>query len=193
MPHMAQESKEIKVLASGELYVAPVGTKLPTKPDEALDPAFIGLGLVTEDGVTFTNGKEVEDIRAWQKPNAVRRIVTGRSYTVATQLEQYNRENFALAFGGGDWSEPSAGVFRYDPPADADPLAEYAVVIDAADGDREDRAVIMRATVEGDVETQFTRTAAALLPITFSALTPDEAERPWYYVSNDEAFAVTGS
>ena len=190
---MAQESKEIKVLASGELYVAPVGTKLPKNESEALDKAFIGLGLVTEDGVSFTSGAEVEDIRSWQKPNPVRRVVTGRTYTVAAQLQQYNRENFGIAFGGGDWTEPEPGVYRYDPPADSDALAEYAVVIDGQDGEREDRAVISRVTVEGDVETQFVRNAAALLPITFSALTPDDADRPWYYLSNDEAFAPVGS
>lgn len=190
---MTQESKEIKVLASGELYVAPVGTTLPTSADEKLDAAFIGLGLVTEDGVTFTNGAEVEDIKAWQKTNPVRRIVTGRTYTVAAQLEQYNRENFGIAFGGGEWTEPEPGVYRYDPPADSDALAEYCLVIDAQDGDREDRAVVSRVTVEGDVETQFVRSAAALLPITFSALTPDDADRPWFYLSNDEAFAPVGS
>lgn len=190
---MTQESKDIKVLASGELYVAPVGAKLPKSSDESLDPAFIGLGLVTEDGVTFTSGAEVEDIKSWQKPNPVRRIVTGRSYTAAAQLQQYNRENFGIAFGGGEWSEPEPGVYRYDPPADSDALAEYVVVIDAQDGDREDRAVIKRATVEGDVETQFVRNAAALLPITFSALTPDDADQPWYYLSNDESFAPAGS
>lgn len=190
---MSQESKDIKVLASGELYVAPVGTTLPKSAEDKLDPAFIGLGLVTEDGVTFTNGAEVEDIKSWQKPNPVRRVVTGRSYTAAAQLQQYNRENFGIAFGGGKWTEPEPGVYRYDPPGDADALTEYAVVIDAQDGEREDRAVIMRATVEGEVQTQFVRNAAALLPITFAALTPDDAERPWYYLSNDEAFAPAGS
>lgn len=192
---MTQESKEIKVLASGELYVAPVSAepKLPESATEALDAAFIGLGLVTEDGVTFTSGSEVEDIKSWQKPNPVRRVVTGRSYTAATQLQQYNRENFGIAFGGGEWTEPKPGVYKYDPPADADPLAEYVVVVDAQDGEREDRAVIMRATVEGDVETQFVRNAAALLPLTFAALTPDDADRPWFYLSNDEAFAPAGS
>lgn len=190
---MAQDPKEIKVLAEGDLYIAPLGTTLPTKPEAALDAGFINLGLVTDDGVTFSAGKEVEDIRSWQRTTPSRRIVTSRTYTAAAQLQQYNRENFALAFGGGEWTEPSAGVYRYDPPADADPLAEYAVVIEGKDGDREDRAVILRATIEGDVETQFVRNAPAVLPITFSAMTPDEADRPWYYLSNDDAFAPAGS
>jgi len=190
---MAQNTKELKVLAEGELYVAPVGTTLPESESEELDSAFLGLGLTTDEGVTFTAGKEVENIMSWQRQTPSRKIVTGRSYSAATQLQQYNRENFGIAFGGGEWSEPSPGVYRYDPPADFDPETEYAVVIDGQDGDRKDRAVIARATVEGDVETTFVRSGLALLPVTFAALTPDDADRPWYYLSNDEAFAPAGS
>lgn len=186
---MAQNTDEIKVLAEGDLYVAPVGTKLPESVSDVLDAAFVNLGLTSDEGVTFAHGSEVEDIMSWQRLTPSRRIVTSRSFSAATQLQQYNRENFAIAFGGGDWTEPKAGVYRYDPPADADPLAEYAVVIDGQDGERKDRAVIMRATIEGEVETQFVRNAAALLPVTFQALTPDEEDAPWYYLSNDEAFA----
>jgi hypothetical protein len=190
---LAQDTKQIKVLSEGDLFIAPVGTALPETVDEALDPAFINLGLVTDDGVTFSRGQEVEDIMSWQRQTPSRRIVTGRTFTAAAQLQQHNPDNFALAFGGGEWSEPDAGIYRYDPPADGDALAEYAVVIDAQDGDRHDRAVILRSTVEGEVETQFVRNAASVLPITFSALTPDDADRPWYYLSDDEAFAGAGS
>jgi hypothetical protein len=185
---MAQTKEEIKVAASGDLYIAPAGAKLPADVDEALDPAFFDIGLVTEDGVTFTNGAEVEDIRSWQRTNPVRRIVTSRTFAAASQLQQWNPDNFSLAFGGGEWSEPSPGVYRYDPPGDADALAEYAVVIDAQDGDRKDRFVIINATVADEVETQFVRNAAAVLPITFNALTPDNVDAPWYYLTDDAAF-----
>lgn len=190
---MAQDTNEIKVLAHGDLWIAPEGTSLPVTVEEDLDAAFVNLGLTTEDGVTFSAGSEVEDIRSWQRTTPSRRIVTSRTFSVASQLQQYNRDNFALAFQGGEWTEPSVGTYRYDPPADSDPLAEYVVVIDAQDGDREDRAVILRATVEGEVETQFVRNGAALLPVTFTALTPDNADRPWYYLSNDPAFDPAGS
>jgi hypothetical protein len=185
-----QDSREIKVAAHGDLYIAPVGTRLPGDVDEALDAAFVNLGYLTDDGVTFSSGSEREDIRAWQKQQPVRRIVTGRSFSVGFQLEQWNPDNFALAFGGGEWSEPSPGVYRYDPPADSDALSEYALVVDSQDGSRQDRFVVFRGTVADDVETQFVRNAAAVLPITFEALTPDDADRPWYYVTDDPAFAV---
>lgn len=186
---MAKESSKIRVFSGGGLSVAPFGTTLPTSPIASLDPAFTDLGYLTEDGATFTKGQEVEDIRSWQSATPTRRVVTTRSYGVAGQLQQQDQVNYALAFGGGDWTEPTLGIFRYDPPADTDDLPEYSLVVDGVDGDIHHRAVIIRATIEGETETQWVRNAAALLPLNFAALTPDGADAPWYYLTDDENFA----
>lgn len=186
---MAQNAEEIVVAAQGSINVATVTDTLvyPTTEDETLDSAFAELGYATEDGVTFTATPNVEDINAWQAATPVRRLVTARALTLATQLEQWNEDTFAIAFGGGEWSE-SGTTFRYDPPADTDALVSLAVVIDAQDGDRKMRWVVYRTNVTEAVETNLTRTAAAVLPVTFSALTPDDQDRAWYYLSDDAAF-----
>jgi hypothetical protein len=49
----------------GAIYVAPVGTALPTDASTALNNAFVGLGYVSEDGVTRTITRESENISAW--------------------------------------------------------------------------------------------------------------------------------
>jgi hypothetical protein len=190
---MAQDASRIRVFSGGDLYVAPYGTPLPESTDDALDPAFQAVGFVTSDGVTFTSGSEVEDITSWQSSTPTRRVVVSRSYAVAAQLQQQDDINYATAFGGGDWTEPSPGVFRYDPPADTDALAEYSLVADGHDGDVHQRAVVLRATVEGEVETTWVRNGAAILPLTFTALTPDDADRPWYFLTNDPAFDPAAS
>lgn len=187
---MPQEAAELVVAAAGNVRVANLADN-PTLPTASAAPgaawaAGFDLGYTTEDGATFTATPTVEDINAWQKATPVRRLVTARAFTVAFSLEQWNRETFALAFGGGEWSEPSPGVFRYDPPADTDALAEYAVVIDFADGDRKGRVVVFKANVTEAVETNLTRTGAALLPVTLSALTPDDEDRGWYFVGDDD-------
>lgn len=188
---MAQNSDQITVALSGHVSIAPYSSGLALPDDMgALDAAFKELGYTSEDGVTFTATPTVEDIRAWQKATPVRRIVTARDATIAFSLEQLNLDNWALAFGGGDWTVPSAGVFRYDPPADADPLAEYAVVVDFADGNRNSRIVLMRGTVNEAVETQLVRNNAAMLPVTVAGLTPDGQPAPWFFLSDDDAFAA---
>lgn len=186
---MAQKKSEIKVASEGGIYVAPYseGLVLPTDVETAIDAAFNELGYANDDGVTATKSEEVEEINVWQSQNAVRRITTSRDFSAAASLAQWNRDTVATALGGGTWSEPKAGVYRFDPPADADPLAEYAVVVEAIDGERVDRWVLKQANVTGEIETQMVRNAPQLLPVTFSALTPDGEDTAWYYLTNDEA------
>lgn len=193
---MPQEAAELVVAAAGNVHVANLAGNptLPGNdaPGSALDSDFIDLGYTTEDGASFTATPTVEDINAWQKATPVRRLVTARALTVAFSLEQWNRDTFALAFGGGSWTNPAAGIYRYDPPADTAALAEYAMVVDFADGDRKGRVVVFSGNVTEAVETSLTRTGAALLPVTFSALTPDDEDAAWYFIGDDElAFGAT--
>lgn len=185
---MARDSSEVRVAASGDIYVGPFGTALPEDIATALNPALTNLGYATDDGVTATAGVDVEDIPVWQRHTPARRIVTARSYRLGFQLAQWNPDNFALAFGGGDWTEPTAGVFRYDPPADQDDLPEYSAVVEWQDGDHQHRIVVIRATMTEEVETQLVRNAAAVLPVVLNALTPDDEDSPWYHLTDDAAF-----
>lgn len=186
---MTMTAEEITVAAYGEIAVAPLGTPLPVDVDEELDDAFAELGYVTEDGVTFTATPTTEDINAWQSATPVRRLVTARELTLATSFQQWNRDTFATAFGGGQWTSPSAGVYRYDPPADTAALAEQAVVITSRDGEKHYRWVVMRTNVTEAVETNLVRTGAAVLPVTFNALAPEDEDRSWYFLSDVPGFA----
>lgn len=49
----------------GAIYVAPIGTTLPTDASTALDAAFVGLGYVSEDGLTQSITRDSEAIKAW--------------------------------------------------------------------------------------------------------------------------------
>ena len=42
---------------AGAIYVAPVGTTLPTDAEVALDAAFAAMGFVSEDGVVNANSR----------------------------------------------------------------------------------------------------------------------------------------
>ncbi len=188
---MAKNSDQVRVALTGSVSVAPYtgSLVLPTDPTAALNASFKDLGYTSTDGVTFNVGVEVEDIDVWQKQTPVRRVVTSRPSSLAFQLAQWNKDTFAVAFGGGTWTETTSGsnLWRYDPPADGDSLAEYAVVIDFVDGDVHGRVVLQRATMNEGVETQLVRNNAAWLPVTFNALTPDDEDAAWYFLSDDDA------
>lgn len=69
----------------GALFWAPVGTPLPTSADAALDSAFVNLGYVTEDGITFSAAEEGDDINAWG-PETVMHSQTGYTKTATFNL-----------------------------------------------------------------------------------------------------------
>jgi hypothetical protein len=190
---MAQVAEQIRVAASGSVYVAPLDTTVPETPATPLSAPFVELGYVTEDGVAFNNAPTVEEIRAWQKAVPVKRFVTGRDAVVTFTLQQFNPDNFALAFGGGEVTEVDPGIFQFEPPSDTDALAEWLLVVDSHDGDIDDRWVVWRGSVMDAVETSLQRTGPSLLPISFAALTPDDLDRSWRYYTTDPEFDPAGS
>lgn len=182
------DATKINVAPSGLIRVAPYGTPLPTSPTVNPNAAFFELGYVSEDGVTFSAEPTVEDVRAWQSADPIARLVTARALTIAAQGMEWDRDTFALGFGGGDWTDV-AGGYRYDPPANTDDLAEYSIIVDAFRGPEVDRWVIKRGNITEAVETQMQRGAASLLPFSFAALAPDgEDNRAWYFLTTDDKY-----
>lgn len=188
---MAQDPDQLVVASYGEVYVADVGTTLPTSPTAALNAGFTSLGYVTEDGVSLSVEPEIEEFMAWQSRQAVRRELTGQSITVSFALEQWNTENLLLAFGGGEVTSPSAGVFKYAFPEDDDGLQEKSIVVEWKDGQRDWRFVASRGNVTDAVETNLNRSNLAVLPITFQVLDAESGTSA-YILTDDSAF-TTGS
>lgn len=54
-----------KPKAQGAVFVAPIGTALPTTSQGALDPAFVNLGYISEDGLVNSIETDTEQINAW--------------------------------------------------------------------------------------------------------------------------------
>lgn len=186
---MANDADQIVVAGTGRVLVAAVGTTAPTGVSGAYAAGWTEVGYTTEDGVTFSDSKDVEDRAAWQSLYPVRRLVTGRSSSVSFTLLEWSASTVPLAFGGGAVTEPSAGVFKYTPP-DPEDIDERALSVEWTDGTKIYRLVIPRGNVSEGVETNLTRTGAAELPITFSVLGSD-ATAPWHMLTNDPAFDAT--
>lgn len=187
------DASEIIVASGGELYVAPVGTALPTTPTAALNAAFIGTGYFTEDGVTVTVTPDISEFRAWQSQQAVRRERKAQQWQMSGALEQWNEETIVRAFGGGSVTSPSTGVYRYELPEAGDALDEFAVVLDAIDGARRHRWVIARANVLEAVEFTYKADDMAILPITIGALAPTDGSAAVAFLTDDAAAFAAGS
>jgi len=187
---MPLDSAEIIVGGTGRLYAAPEGTPLPASLNAAI-PGFVDLGYTTEDGAKFTDSKTTNDIRAWQSFYPTRVHVTARSAMLEFTLLQWNEDTIPLAFGGGGFTVPAAGEYRYNPPS-PETLAVNALVLDIADGTRNFRIVIPRGFVTSNTESTFAKTGPALLPITFTVLSNDDGN-PWTIDSDDPTWAPDAS
>lgn len=60
-----QNVSAAKPKTGGAIYVAPVGTPLPTDATSDLNAAFESMGYVSEDGLTNDTEMETESIKAW--------------------------------------------------------------------------------------------------------------------------------
>lgn len=193
---MAQDANQVVVGGNGAVYVAPFATgsvNLPTTVSVALNAVFLEVGFASEDGITFSSGATIEDIKAWQSAYPIRKLVTERSAALEYVLRQWNKDTVPLAFGGGTLSGVG-GVTKYLPPS-PDVITLLSMIIEWTDGSDKFRLVIPRGQVSGEVSTNVVRTEAADLPIHFDA-TPSGAPdvtslltQPWYLLTN--AFITT--
>lgn len=184
--------ENIVVGSGGSVWIAPVGTTLPTNISGALNGSFYDLGFISEDGIALSSSSDVADIGAFQSLMPVRKVVTGRTFDLSFTIREWSAEAVLFAFGGGDITE-AGGVYTFTPPAAGDAIYERALVAQWNDGGKSYRLVIPRGVVSDTVETTIARDAAADLPITFSVLATDEATPGYYLISDDPALAPAGS
>lgn len=199
---MSVDANEVVVGANGAVYVAPAGTAVPTTPTVALNAAFVEVGYVSEEGITFTGGAEQEDILAWQSFYPIRKIITARTAGMEFVMKQWNESTVKLAFGGGTIDRNGA-VTTYVPPSPSE-LDVRALVVEWQDGANDYRLVIPRGQVSGEVSTQLVRNSAADLPVSFAATPSGEADtlsspptagqlltQPWYLLTDQTGFYTT--
>lgn len=87
-----------KPKAEGAVYVAPLGTALPTNATSALNAAFKGLGYVSEDGLVNSVETDTESVTAWGGDT----VLSGQtSFTemFTVNLIETNADTLAVYYG----------------------------------------------------------------------------------------------
>lgn len=186
---MAIDTTEIRIGASGSVFVAPIGTAAPVDIATALNAAFIDLGAIDEDGVTLAPSQSVEKIRSWQSGKAVRVIKTEDELTLSFGLQQFNADTLPLALGGGTVTEtlgPPA-FYTYNPPA-AGEVDERMFVVEWVDGIYTSRLFVPRGMVTETSDVQLTKSAEIKLALSVEVLgsSPDD----FIIITDDPAFAA---
>ena len=88
-----------KPKVGGACYVAPLGTTAPTDAKSALSSEYIGLGYISEDGVTNSNSPSSDAKYAWGGDQVANLDGTRADTFNVTFLESMNPEVLKLYYG----------------------------------------------------------------------------------------------
>lgn len=184
---MALDRDEVRAGLDGGVWVAPIGTALPDNPTEALDPAFVNLGYLNEDGVSLNPSQDREDFVAWQSIVPVRRVLTGAQFQLSFTLIQTSRDTLMLAFPGSEITTDT-GVHKLSIPANPG-SDERIFIFDWKDGDINNRIIVERGEVTDIGEIQIHRGDPVAYELTADSYPNDDNEIAVWY-SDDPALAA---
>lgn len=123
---------------SGYIWVAPLGTAIPTDATASLDKAFVGLGYLSEDGLTEPASFEPgDDIVAAGGDTVAQADPTFSKTWTGTCIEALNEDLLKVAYG-------SANV-TITPAATAD----GSIVIKEQAGDIEHHVIVIDEMLKG--------------------------------------------
>lgn len=141
-----------KPKVGGAIYVAPLGSTLPTDSSTALDAAFVCLGYISEDGVTNSNSPESDNVKAWGG-DTVLVLQTDRPDSFSlTLLEGLNKDVLETIYGSSNVTVDAQGNITVK--ATADEMVGHAWVFEMImKGNRAKRTVIPNGTISelGDI------------------------------------------
>lgn len=191
---MAQSSQNAAALSpdvnSGVLW-APIGTPLPTNATDPLDPGFIPLGYVTEDGVSYDgDAAETEDITAWGGDVVLTLATTAAikrwSYTL---MEVFNPDVNRWIFGQDNVTVTAATTTSGTTLAIKDMNTEPArcsMVFDGQYQDKQARYVLPIVQPLVQSEAELVHSAAMGYELQVTAFKSDDGVLRWIYLVNDD-------
>lgn len=142
---------------SGYIWVAPLGAALPTDATSELDPTFVGLGYLSEDGLTEPAAFEPgDDIVAAGGDTVAQADPTFSKTWTGTCIEALNEDLLKVAYGSANVTVKPAGSNdgSITVKEQASELEHHVIVIDEAlKGGRKRRNVMADATflITGDI------------------------------------------
>lgn len=185
---MSLDATNVTVGITGELYVAPLGTSRPTSASEQLDADYIGLGYVSEDGVTEAHEDSVDNIVAWQNSTIVRAVRTSSLMTLSLTLVETKRDVLTLFHPGATVQSDGGTGWKLEVPTPA--IARRQFVLDVLDGTKIIRIDVGNGEITSRGEITYAATGAVGYQITITCY-PDDSGLLCVKYSNDPAWSYS--
>lgn len=169
---MANNVTAAKPKVGGAVYVAPVGTTLPTDATTALGEAFVALGYISDDGLKNSLGLDTDNIKAWGG-DEVLTLYKGREDTFQfTLLEAMSVDVLKQVYGAANVTGTLSTGITISAKANIElPEQVYAIEMILKDGTLK-RIVIPAARVSDVGDITYSDTDAVGYETTIRA-TPD--------------------
>lgn len=140
------DADEVRLAPFGNIYLAAIGTALPTTATIGLNASFKAVGYVSEDGVSITPKVSLADIMAWQARPAIKQALDTIDLSLKFSMIQVNLVTWGFYFMNESFTNnfgQAKLIIQSNPPSQ-----EVAVVLEWTD-DEEDqtRLVIPRASL----------------------------------------------
>lgn len=179
----------VLVGAGGRAFIAPVGTTQPTSPDYLdLAPAWIPLGILTDDGVNFNDETSMINIPGWRERRPVRRIPGDRNTVATFTLRQWNPENLKFALGGGTFDVNGT----YTPRTDDELPADWELFITWIDEGDHYAIWFPRGEAGASVQFNLKRDENAALPVEYTVVSdPDDTDPPYKILTENAVFIAS--
>lgn len=138
---LARNSDNVRIFGDirDMVWVAPVGTALPTEITEDLPSPWMPIGWLSEDGITYEPSTDVEKFKAHQGGATVRTKVTSTEKTLGFTMLESTPLTRRIYDGASAPVLTDSGAVRMDLP-EAIGIPEFAAVVQNYD-----------ATPNGDV------------------------------------------
>lgn len=95
--------------ATGMFFHAPEGTALPTYPGEELAAAWVEVGDITEDGITWSTARDYTALKNWALE--IKRMLPGTdAQTIKAPIMDTTEEAFKTIFGAANVTTAAATV-----------------------------------------------------------------------------------
>lgn len=127
-----------KPLASGGIYLAPIGSTAPTSVTAALDAAYKSAGYIGEDGVTEGGERSTSKIKAWGG-DVVKVVQDEHSLTYTFRfIEAMNGDVLSAVYGEANVTTTAATASTgtiHEVKVTGESLPHFQIVFEIKDGD----------------------------------------------------------